>query len=50
MNELEIKIKLDIDVNKRLLRESDIPSYLFKFIELWIKYDMELLEIIKRLS
>ena len=49
MNELITKIKLDIDVNYRLLKE-DLPEYLIKFIKLWIKYDEELLKLVEKVS
>lgn len=49
MEELIIKIETDIAVNKRCLQE-DTGSNLRKILKLWIKYDEELLAIIRRLQ
>lgn len=40
-----IKIKHDIDVNKRCLQEESY-DYVKRIIKLWLKYDEELLEIL----
>lgn len=47
MNELEQKILLDLEINKRCIDE-DIPSNVKKILELWLKYDEELLAIIRK--
>lgn len=41
-----IKIKHDIDVNKRCLQEETIPA-VKRLLELCIKFDKELLEILE---
>ena len=45
MEELIIKIENDIKVNQRCLQEKDIHPFIVGLLELWIKYDEELLEI-----
>jgi hypothetical protein len=47
MNEVEQKILLDIEINKRCMKE-DISDTHKRLLELWIKYDEELLAIIKK--
>lgn len=46
INELKKKIENDIKVNERCLKEENIHPYCVSLLELWIKYDKELLEII----
>lgn len=48
MEDLIIKVETDIEVNKRCLEENNIHPYVIELLELWIKYDAELLAIIKR--
>lgn len=43
---MEDKILLDIEINKRCLEEELNPA-IKKLLELWIKYDYELLNILK---
>ena len=43
---VENKILLDIEINKRCLME-DTPEIVRKLLELWLKYDYELLALIK---
>lgn len=50
MEELIIKIEHDISVNKRCLEESNLHPFTVELLELWIKFDEELLEIIRRLN
>ena len=47
MEELKNKILLDYEINKKCIEE-DLPQYIKKMLELWIKYDEELLAIIKK--
>lgn len=50
MEELIIKIEEDIKVNERCLQEKDADVYIRSLLNLWIKFDEELLEIIRRLN
>ena len=45
INELKKKITNDIDVNKRCLAE-ELGANTIEILNIWIKYDKELLEII----
>jgi hypothetical protein len=47
MNELEQKILLDYEITKRCLDE-DIPESAVVILRLWLKYDEELLAIIRK--
>ena len=49
MEELKSKILLDIEINKKCI-EQDIDNVLKKMLKLWIKYDEELLALIKKLE
>ena len=46
---LKIKIQHDIEVNKRCLEELTHPG-IRKMLELWNKYDEELLEILEEVN
>ena len=50
MEELIIKIENDIKVNERCLQEKAADVYIRSLLNLWILYDEELLEIIRRLN
>lgn len=50
MKELIIKLEHDIKVNERCLEERNLHPFTVELIELWIKFDEELLEIIRRLN
>lgn len=50
MEELIIKIEEDIKVNERCLQEKEVDVYIRSLLRLWITYDEELLEIIRRLN
>ena len=43
---LESKVKLDIEINKKCLQE-ETSNLVRKILELWLKYDYELLALIK---
>lgn len=47
MEELIMKIESDIKINQRCINE-DISDNLKNILELWIKYDEELLAIIRK--
>lgn len=47
MNELEQKILLDYEITKRCLDE-DIPGLVKNVLKIWLKYDEELLAIIRK--
>lgn len=47
MEDLIIKIESDLEVNKICLKE-ETSKYMQKILKLWIKYDEELLAIIKK--
>lgn len=47
MNELEQKILLDYEITKRCLDE-DIPGLIKNVLKIWLKYDEELLAIIRK--
>lgn len=49
MEELIVKIRLDLEINKRCLNE-DIPDSVRNIMNLWIKYDLELLSLIKKIQ
>lgn len=49
MEELIVKIRLDLEINKRCLNE-DIPDSVRNIMDLWIKYDLELLSLIKKIQ
>lgn len=49
MEELIIKIESDISINKRCIEEN-ISENVKNILEIWIKYDEELLAIIRRLQ
>ena len=49
MEELMVKIQLDLEINKRCLSE-DIPDSVRNIIEIWVKYDLELLALIKKIK
>ena len=48
MEELIVKIEHDISVNFKCLEEGNLHPFTVELIKLWIKYDEELLEIIRR--
>ena len=50
MFELILKINNDIKINKRCLQEKDLPKYTKELLNLWIKYDEELLKIIDNIN
>ena len=50
MEELIIKIENDIKINERCLQEKDADTFVRSLLRLWINYDEELLEIIRRLN
>lgn len=50
MEELIIKIENDIKVNERCLQEQEVDVYIRSLLNLWIIFDEELLEIIRRLN
>ncbi len=50
MEELIIKLEHDIKVNERCLQEKDTDVYVRSLLRLWINFDEELLEIIRRLK
>ena len=43
---LESRVLLDIEINKRCLKE-ETSSIIRKLLELWLKYDYELLALIR---
>lgn len=43
---LESKILLDIEINKRCLQE-ETDTLVKKILELWLKYDYELLALVR---
>lgn len=43
---MEDKILLDIEINKRCLEE-DVHPAIKRLLELWLKYDYELLDIMR---
>ncbi len=47
MNELEQKILLDYEITKRCLDE-DIPGLAKNILKIWLRYDEELLAIIRK--
>lgn len=50
MEELIIKIENDIKVNERCLEEEETDRFVRALLRLWINFDEELLEIIRRLK
>ena len=49
MSELENKIKLDREINLKCLQEETIPE-IKAILKLWIKYDEELLGMIRKVE
>lgn len=45
-NMVENKILMDIEINKRCLKE-ETSSIVRKLLELWLKYDYELLALVR---
>lgn len=49
MEELVMKIESDIEINKRCLKE-ETSETMKSMLKIWIKYDEELLTIIRRIE
>lgn len=49
LEDLKFKINTDIEINRRCMQE-DIADNVRKILEIWIKYDEELLAIIRRIE
>ena len=49
MEELINRIEMDIQINKKCLQE-ETTKYLQNILQTWIKYDEELLAIIRRIQ
>ena len=49
LEDLKFKINTDIEINRRCMQE-DIADNVRNMLEIWIKYDEELLAIIRRIE